>query len=108
MTPNIIAPEEVRAFSTLPLHDAILHELRLDWQKRTCVASISAFIKREENAVARQIAWQDVSETLIPHHNPWGPSVFIDSASVDGSGVFIIKMQSGDEIRIQAKGFEFI
>ena len=107
MTPNNITPELVREFSSLPLHDGILHELRLDWKQRTCLASISAFVNRGENAVPREILWRDVSEVFVPHQNPWGPSVFINTKSVDARGVFVIEMQSGDEIRIHAKSFEF-
>ena len=107
MTSNTITPEVVREFSSLPLHDAILQELRLDWEQRTCVASILAFVDRTKDAVARKIFWRDVSETFIPHRNPWGPSVLINSASVDLDGVFIIEMRSGDLIRVHARGYDF-
>ncbi|MDB6023819.1 MAG: hypothetical protein JWM68_42 [Verrucomicrobiales bacterium] len=107
MSSNSVTPEVVRQFSSLPLHDAILQELRLDWKHRTCTASILAFMDRTKDAVARQILWHDVSEAFIPHQNPWGPSVFINSASVDLDGIFTIEMQSGDQIQIQAKGFDF-
>jgi hypothetical protein len=108
MATDVINSEIVQAFSKLPLHDAILHELQYEWEKKTLTMFISAFVKPKENAVPRQILWQDVSEIIIPHQNPWGPSVFINTKSVDNSGIFIIEMQSGDEIRIRAKTFEFI
>jgi hypothetical protein len=108
MTTDIISPEIVREFSALPLHDGILYELRLDWEQRTCIAFISAFVTRGQDAVRRQILWRDVSEVSVPHRNPWGPSVCINRKSVDSSGVFVIEMQSGDEITIHARAFEFV
>jgi len=94
-------------FSSLPLHDAILHELRLDWSRRVCVVDVSAFVQAGQPAIARQIIWRGVSEVSIPHRSPWGESKFVNSARFDASGIYILEMQSGDEIRIFAERFEF-
>jgi hypothetical protein len=94
-------------FSSLPLHDAILRELHTDWSRRVCIAEISAFVQAGQPAVARQIIWHGVSEVLIPHRSPWGESEFINTARFESGSVFILEMQSGDEIRIVAEMFEF-
>jgi hypothetical protein len=94
-------------FASLPLHDATLRELRLDWSQRVCVASVLAFVQPGQNAVERQIVWHHVTEVLIPHHAAWGESAFINAVRFEPSGVFVVEMQSGDEIRIFAERFEF-
>jgi hypothetical protein len=91
----------------LPLHDAVLHLVRVDWERRTCVAELDVFLDRTKDAVPRLLTWYAVKEASIPHHDPWGPSTFVNSARFEPSNVYIIEMQSGDEIRITAERFEF-
>jgi len=93
-------------FATLPLHDASLSELRLDWSQRVCVGSVLAFFHSGQPAVARKIVWHGVIEASVPHRAPWGESAFINAARFE-AGTFIVEMQSGDEIRIVAQSFEF-
>jgi len=101
------ATELAEQFSSLPIHDATLNLLRVDWRQRTCVAELDVFIDRSKDAVPRLLTWHAVKEALIPHHDPWGPSTFVNSARFEAPDVYIIEMQSGDAIRIRAERFEF-
>ena len=107
MTPNTTTPSADEQFASLPLHDATLSEVRLDWSQRVCLASVLAFVQTGQPAVARQIVWHGVSEALIPHRAPWGESAFINAVRAEPSGIFVVEMQSGDKIRIVAERFEF-
>jgi hypothetical protein len=94
-------------FGSLPLHDAILKEICIDWSARTCVAEVEAFVIPDQQAQARKIVWQKVSKITMPHEDPWGASVFINTARQEGD-CYIIEMQSGDEIRINAGHVAFL
>jgi hypothetical protein len=107
MSPNTTTLQAGEQFASLPLHDATLRELRLDWSQHVCVASVLAFVQAGQSAVERQIIWHRVSEASIPHRAPWGESAFINAVRVEPGGVFVVEMQSGDEIRIIAERFEF-
>lgn len=93
-------------FEALPLHDATLAKLCIDWSQRVCVASVLAFVQTGQQASEHQVVWHGVTEVFVPHRAPWGDSAFIHAVRVD-EGVFIVQMQSGDEIRIVAEKFEF-
>ena len=88
----------------MPLHDATLRQLRLDWSQHLCIASV---LTVGSPAVEHQIIWHGVSEALIPHRAPWGESVSINTVRAESGSVFVVEMQSGDEIRIVAERFEF-
>ena len=93
-------------FPSLPLHDAILSEMRIDWAARTCVASVCASVVRGGNAHRHQITWRDVKSIMIPHEAPWGQSIFINEVRQQADS-YTIEMQSGDVIRIVAGSFDF-
>jgi hypothetical protein len=84
-----------KELSAWPLHDAVLEEVRVDWKAATCVADITTANGK------KKIEWSEVSGVTIPRHEPWGPSVCIDAMRHE-EGVYIIQMQSGDVIRINA------
>jgi len=100
-------PAAATNFGSLPLHDAILKELRVDWSARTCVAEIDAFVDRKKDAQPRKLVWQKVSKISVPHEEPWGPSVFINAVRQE-ENCYIVEMQSGDQLRIHAEAFEFL
>jgi hypothetical protein len=108
MPPSPQTPEIVEQFTSWPLHDAVLRAVHVDWQARTCIAEIDAFVARDKEAVSRQILWHGVREVHIPHDEPWGRSASINEARLLDPGVFILQMQSGDEIRIRADTVEFV
>jgi hypothetical protein len=94
-------------FSSLPLHDAVLKDLTVDWAARTCVAVVSAFVDGLKSpAQERRIVWRRIEEVVIPRRAPWGDSAHINSAREE-DGRFVIEMQSGDVIRIAAESVEF-
>ena len=103
-----LASTTAKQFGSLPLHDAILHELRVDWSTATCSAELEAFIDPRQTAIPRRLIWRGVRDVQAPHRAPWGDSVHINSARFQSPDVFIIEMQSGDEIRIVADAFEFV
>jgi hypothetical protein len=91
----------------LPLHDAVLKNLRVDWASRTCIAEVSAFVDGlARPAQERRITWKKVQEAVIPLRAPWGRSAQINSAREE-EGSYLVEMQSGDVIRIVAEGVEF-
>lgn len=94
-------------FDSLPLHDAVLHELRVDWPQTTCTAEVEAFIDPRQTALPRRLIWRGVRDVQAPHRAPWGDSAHINSARFQSPDIFVIEMQSGDEIRIVADAFEF-
>ena len=94
-------------FSALPLHDAVLEDLCVDWVSRTCTAEVSAFVDGLTHPIqTRKIIWTKIQEVLIPLRAPWGHSNQINFAREEG-GVYLIEMQSGDVIRIVAESVEF-
>ena len=95
--------------SELPLHDAILRDLRVSWLDQTCVASVDAFVEGLSRAVqSRQIIWTKVVRVDVPIRLPWGPSNQINLVSEEGVGVHLIEMQSGDVIRVEAANVRFV
>jgi hypothetical protein len=94
-------------FGALPLHDAVLKELRLDWSAGICVAELVAFTDGlQKPARAAKLIWKKTQEVIAPHRAPWGGSVHINHAREE-DGWFVLEMQSGDVIRVAAESFEF-
>jgi hypothetical protein len=105
--PSPTAPQQAADhFSSWPLHDALLREIRVDWQKRTCIAAIEAFIDHTKEAVPHWIVWRGVKEIHIPRNDPWGPSIHINTARLEKPGVFVVEMQSGDQIQVTAEAVD--
>jgi hypothetical protein len=83
--------------SAMPLHDATLADLRLDWQQGECVVRVSP-VGSEDAA----LIFSGVREVHAPRMHPWGPSVSIMQFRETGEGIFEIEMQSGDVLKIVA------
>lgn len=94
-------------FDELPLHDAVFYEMRIGWEERTCTVHLAAFVAPGERAQPHALRFQGVTRLLVPHDDPWGPSVFVNGASRDPDGAFRLEMQSGDVIEIHAAAFSF-
>jgi hypothetical protein len=88
-------------FEDLPLHDATLTDVHLDWLAGTCALLLSRTSGQYE------LRFNGVSDLAIPRRQPWGPSVSINSLRKDSSGLFEIEMQSGDILRISASSWSF-
>src|SRR4051812_22165622 len=89
-------------FGALPLHDASLDSLTVDWNAKSCVIQV-----RVVGGQPHSLSFRDVSNVSIPHKQPWGPSGFIN-ALAENRGHFLIEMQSGDTIEVVAGGFDFV
>jgi hypothetical protein len=89
-------------FSAWPLHDAVLHSITVDWVAMRCVFSLHVFVREGEDAQACQMTFEGVKHLIVPHQQPWGPSAYVNAQSRAENGAFVIEMQSGDEIRLEA------
>ncbi|HET8656195.1 MAG TPA: hypothetical protein VFL93_11815 [Longimicrobiaceae bacterium] len=94
------------AFARLPLHDALLDRIIIDWRAHTCVIEVRAFLARGEWAQTAELHFRGVSDVRVPHRAPWGESVSINSVGAE-SDDYVLEVQSGDEIRIRADAVEF-
>ena len=94
-------------FAQLPLHDAVLGDVRVNWRERKCVADLSAFVDGlTKQAQDRRLTWSGVVEVVIPQRTPWGASIRVNAAREE-EGWFVLEMQSGDCIRIAAASVAF-
>ena len=90
----------------LPLHDALLHQINIDWKNHITKFDVSAFIHNGKNAEPCTLTFSGVSNVSVPHNNAWGESLFINEVNVIDDAVEI-HMQSGDIIKISAVSFTF-
>ena len=90
-------------FEKLPLHDAVLRTVQVDWAARSCVLTLDT--SEADNC---QLIFNGITELAIPRHEPWGPSVSINSLACRGPTRFTIEMQSGDVLGIDAAIWQFI
>jgi hypothetical protein len=90
------------SFEDLPLHDAVLREVVVDWKNRSCRVHVSAFLDPGAAAVPCTLTWTDVKEVRVPMFCPWGSSVSINRQAKEGSTRYLIEVQSGDVIVIEA------
>ena len=97
----------MRRIENLPLHDAIVDSINVNWVTKEVVINLKVFSKKGENAIPHSLIFKQVKSIKIPHESPWGESESINSASVE-SGICQIEMQSGDVISILAKDFRFV
>ena len=92
--------------NSLPLHDAVLRSVEYSWQQKNCRVSLSVFVDAGKDARPHTLEFHGVTSISLPHHESWGPSAFIHSAS-QGDGAYKIQMQSGDVLEVTASGFTF-
>ena len=90
-------------------HDTSLKEIRLSWKKGTIDIGVTYF---EAGSLCEgTIHGEGVFHLSCPRELPWGMSESINSVSQDHDqhkSTLTIEMQSGDEISIQARSFEWI
>jgi hypothetical protein len=92
--------------ATLPLHDAIVQRIIMLWRERTVEFELLAFSEKGKDASPHMLRFLKVTYFTCPHVSPWGESFHINSAS-GSQGHFIMEMQSGDEIKIEAGEYNF-
>jgi hypothetical protein len=92
-------------FSALPLHDALLDRIVIDWDARSCLLHLRAFLDTAGDAQPCIICFRETTGVTAPHQAPWGESVHVNRLWAE-VGTFFIEMQSGDVIRIDAEAVE--
>ena len=93
-------------FEELPLHDAALGRIILEWAARTLRIELAVFYKRDAGAVPSTLTFTGVQHVSIPHRDPWGPSVFVNTKTFTPPDLYTIEVQSGDLIEVHADGFK--
>lgn len=90
-------------FDKLPLHDAILRTINVDWAGRSCVLTMAM-----SESGSSQLIFSGITELFLPRHEPWGRSVSVNSLTSSGPTKFEIEMQSGDVLSVVAANWQFI
>src|SRR3954470_17119176 len=93
-------------FEELPLHDASLGHIDLDWAARTLRLELTVFYKRDADAVHSTLTFSGVQHVSIPRRDPWGPSVSVNTKTFTPPDLYTIEVQSGDTIEVHADGFK--
>ena len=92
-------------FDALPLHDAVLNRISLEWEQRLVSAEVAIYLDCSKPAVAALLSWSGVRAVRLPCAEPWGPSVFISKQYKSGPCTYALEMQSGDVLEIEADSF---
>ncbi len=90
----------------LPLHDALLNSIEINWPARCVEIRLSAFVVKGNDSVPHLLKFEEVTNTHAPHESPWGESLFINEVSVL-DGTVTIEMQTGDKLTISAGSYSF-
>lgn len=92
------------AFEDWPLHDAVVGQFVVDAESQTCRLDLEVFFERDEYARPAQIEWRDVTGLTFPQEAPWGRSAYvnINRQWQEEHGVYVIELQTGDEVRVTA------
>lgn len=94
------------SFDNLPLHDAVLKTIVVDWGSSEIILSVSAFVIKGEAAVPYLLRFSPVTMFEGSRFNEWGASNSILDAKASGTE-FTVQMQSGDVIKINAAKYAF-
>lgn len=98
--------QPLAAVLDLPLHDARLDELSVDWAAGTCTLSLETAAPIHEAAGPHALTFHGVRRVELPHEGPWGDSAQVNGLALEGS-TCALEMQSGDTIRIEAEAIAF-
>ncbi len=85
------------------LHDAILESIEVDWPDGTATLRF----RPVDPASPVVLLFAGLAEIHVPHDEPWGPSIsvntieYVDSGDPDDLGLRV-EMQSGDCITLRA------
>jgi hypothetical protein len=88
-------------FNALPLHDARIADVVVDWEQKQCRFQLSVFTRPGSSAKPYTLTFEGVTLFVMSHEQPWGSSLFVNSVS-SSNGHFKVEMQSGDIIEIRA------
>ena len=93
-------------FESLPLHDALIEFIKLEWGEAVLEIDLLVFSEREKSAQPHSLRFTGVSSFQATHKCPWGESASINTVKQTRSGCEI-EMQSGDLLIIEAQGYTF-
>ena len=94
-------------FDALPLHDAVLTTVTLNWAAAICEVRIHTSGPIHTKAGPYILRFHRVRRVDIPRFEPWGPSGSVNSQSRQGD-LYQIEIQSGDTMTVTAESFEFV
>ena len=86
----------------LPLHDATLDEVAVEWHTRVCVLRLR--LVGPDGGRPLGLRWHGVAEFQMSSEAPWGASVSVLEARSVSDGADELLLQSGDSIRVRAEG----
>lgn len=89
----------------LPLHDATLATVTIDWPRRSCTLVFTLVHDLGQRPSRGELTFVGLRRVSLPFEEPWGPSNSVNGASTPEPGVFIIELQSGDRLELLASGF---
>lgn len=90
--------------TNLKLHDGTLTKIDVVWLEKKVIFFTSNFLATHDRIVKIELEFNGVKNLHIPMEELWGPSVSINSFSVNNF-IYELQMQSGDVIRITASSF---
>jgi hypothetical protein len=89
-------------FDQLPIHDATLKEIQIEWAEGTCTLNIDT-----HSGTASSLVFQGVTRISVSRDFPWGRSVSVNAARQTEAGRYDIEMQSGDTVSVCASSWQF-
>jgi hypothetical protein len=89
-------------FDSLPLHDALLADIYINWEAARCDLSFSPV-----GLSSHHLVFEGFTSIELPRHESWGRSSSVNSLAQPEEGAFEIELQSGDTIRIEASHWAF-
>jgi hypothetical protein len=100
------ASDVLQDFADLPLHDASVHTMDLDWKAGVFRINLSVFFDRTQDAKHSELIFWAVTGLEIPREAPWGHSIYVNSALFEPPNLYVLQMQSGDVLKIRAGAFQ--
>lgn len=94
------------SFESLPLHDALIEKIIFDFESSTLTIELFVFLNTSTTASQHRITFKDVNDFRCPRKNEWGPSNSVLETKFSNNE-YMIQMQSGDTIIVQASSYEF-
>jgi hypothetical protein len=96
----------VKEIDKLPLHDATLESIKVDWGSREVAINLKVYTSRNSSVEPYVLKFEKVNNIQAPHDSPWGDSESINRVTVEDKKIKI-EIQSGDVIEVSAEIFGF-
>ena len=90
------------SFDSLPLHDAVLAAIHIDWHAARCEMRL-----RPVGLPPHLLVFEGFTHIALPRRESWGPSSSVNAFAQPQEGLFDIALQSGDTIRVEAAQWVF-